>query len=87
MPKESSCIKVPKTLAEKTLSLANKLGLADKKLEIQEKLDAVHIPLMRNPSEEEEAKFRAEVPNFKIGSETRPCSAGVLKAGFELSSQ
>jgi len=66
MPKESPCIKVPNTLAQKTLILAKKLGLADRKLEIQKKLDAVHIPLIRNPSEEEAVKFRAEVPDFKI---------------------
>src|SRR4030067_1892986 len=66
MPKETPRIKVPKTLAEKTLILANKLGLADRKLGIQRKLDAVHIPFIRNPSEEEVAKFRAEVPDFKI---------------------
>ena len=66
MPKESPCIKVPKTLAQKTIILANKLGLADRKLEIQKNLDTVHIPLIRKPSEEEVAKFRAEVPDFKI---------------------
>src|SRR3972149_3464860 len=72
MPKESPCIKVPKTLAEKTLILANKLGLADRELEIQKNLDAVHIPLIRNPSEEEVTKFRAEVPEFKIEMHTFP---------------
>jgi len=66
MPKESPCIKVSKTLAEKTLILAGKLGLADRELEIQKEIDAVHIPLIRNPSEEEVAKLRAEVPDFKI---------------------
>src|SRR3990170_427421 len=72
MLKESPCIKVPKTLAEKTLILAKKLGLADRKLEIQKKLDTVHIPLIRNPSEEEIAKFRAEVPDFKIDAHAFP---------------
>src|SRR3990170_6554880 len=66
MPKEAPCIKVPKTLAEKTLNLANKLGLADRELEIQQQLDAVHIPVTRNPSEGEIAKFRAEMHDFKI---------------------
>ena len=66
MPKESPCIKVSKTLAQKTLILAKKLGLADRKLEIQKKLDAVHIPVIRNPSEGEIVKFRAEMPDFKI---------------------
>ena len=72
MPKESPCIKIPKTLAEKTLILANKLGLADRKLEIQGILDAVHIPLIRYPSEEEAAKFRAELPEFKIEAHAFP---------------
>src|SRR3990170_3344219 len=72
MPKESPCIKVPKRLAEKALIMANKLGLADRKLEIQKKLDAVHIPLIRNPSEKEVTKFRAEVPDFKIDAHAFP---------------
>src|SRR4030067_1334285 len=66
MAKNSPCIKVPKTLAEKTLILANKLDLADKELEIQRKREAIHIPLIRNPSGEEAAKFRAEVRECKI---------------------
>jgi tRNA (guanine37-N1)-methyltransferase len=66
MSKESSCIKVPKTFAQKTLILANKLEIADRELEVQQQLDTVHIPLIRNPSEEEETKFRAETPDFEI---------------------
>jgi tRNA (guanine37-N1)-methyltransferase len=70
MPKESRCLKVPKTLGEKTLAEANKLGLTDKSLQIQkDETDFLCIPLNRDPNEEELGLLKAQVPEVEL--ETR----------------
>ncbi len=70
MPKEAPCLKVPKVDGEKTLVLANKLDLTDKKLIIQKDLaDLLCIPLTREPEENELALFKAQTPQFQLATE------------------
>ncbi len=66
MPKESPCLKVPKTEGEKTLALTNKLGLTERQLEIQRTNDALCIPLTRQPQESELAQLKVQVPALEL---------------------
>jgi tRNA (guanine37-N1)-methyltransferase len=66
MPRPSVCIKVSKSLGEKTLNLAAKLGLADKSLVIQREEDSLIIPLLREPEGIELATFKSQIFNFRI---------------------
>jgi tRNA (guanine37-N1)-methyltransferase len=53
MSKSTICIKVPRKRGERTIALANKLGLTDKSLEIQRDEGNICIPLIRQPDENE----------------------------------
>src|SRR3990172_1638482 len=66
MPRESLCIKVPKSHGEKTIVLANKLGLSERELEIQNDSNSIYVPLVRQPSEKEEAMFNEQAPEFQL---------------------
>jgi tRNA (guanine37-N1)-methyltransferase len=72
MPKETVCLKVPKTLGEDTLSLANKLSLTDKGLQIQKDQDTLYIPLLREPDEAELVLFKAKTPNLQVATHIFP---------------
>ena len=73
MPKESPCLKIPKTLGEKTLAEANKLGLTDKSLQIQKnETGFLCIPLTRNPNEKKLALLKAQVPEFELETQVFP---------------
>jgi tRNA (guanine37-N1)-methyltransferase len=58
MPRELPCIRVPKIHGEKAIALANKLGINDKQLEIQRDENFIYVPLVRQPTEEENAVFK-----------------------------
>ncbi len=58
MVRESASLKVPKFLGEKAIAIADKLSLRDSELEIQKDGDFLQIPLVRLPSETENAHFR-----------------------------
>ena len=45
------CLKVPKSLGEKVITLAHKLELVNKALLIQRQNDQLWIPLIRPPTE------------------------------------
>lgn len=60
------CIKVPKTQGEKTIALANKLGIIDKSLGIQRDENQLYIPLSRQPEENELATLKNQVPNLQL---------------------
>jgi tRNA (guanine37-N1)-methyltransferase len=68
MLKESLCIQVPKIHGEKTLILANMLGISDKELEIQKKAHFIYVPLIRQPSEKELTILKTQVPDFQLAT-------------------
>jgi tRNA (guanine37-N1)-methyltransferase len=64
--RESFCLKVAKTVGEAGLEAANKIGLTDKNLLIQRDGNHLYIPLLRQPSSEEQAKIKEHVPEFQL---------------------
>ena len=66
MPRPSVCIKVPKNQGEKTITLATKLGLADKSLVIQREEDSLCIPLVREPQGIELTTLKSQIPKFNL---------------------
>jgi tRNA (guanine37-N1)-methyltransferase len=69
MIRESFGLKVPKARGETALTIANKLGLIDKDLQIQHEADWLCIPLLRQPSETEKAVLAEQVPDFKFAKQ------------------
>lgn len=63
------CLKVPKSLGEKAISLAHKLKLVDKALLIQRQDDELWIPLVRQPSPDELSQFQDTVHQYELGTE------------------
>jgi tRNA (guanine37-N1)-methyltransferase len=69
MTKESIGLKVEKKNGEKILTLANKLGLTDKTLQIQKTdSDALHIPITREPDAKELKLLRDQVPELQLAT-------------------
>ena len=68
MSEHSLCIKVKKIHGEKTLILANKLGVTNRELKIQQDTNHLYIPLIRRPEEAELAKLKAKLPNFELAT-------------------
>ena len=68
MSERSLCIKVKKIHGEKTLVLANKLGVTNRELKIQQKARHIYIPLIRRPEEAELAKLKAQLPSFELAT-------------------
>ena len=68
MSERSLCIKVKKIHGEKTLILANKLGVTNRELKIQQNASHIYIPLIRRPEEAELAKLKAKLPNFELAT-------------------
>jgi len=66
MSESSLCIKVTKINGEKTIILANKLGIIDRKLEIRKNENYIYIPLIRQPEEKEISMLKAQVPDFQL---------------------
>jgi tRNA (guanine37-N1)-methyltransferase len=66
MPQESLCIRAPKINGEKTLFLANKLKISDKELEIRKNANFIYVPLIRQPSGNELAILKTQVPDFQL---------------------
>jgi tRNA (guanine37-N1)-methyltransferase len=64
--KKSACIKTPKQDGEKTLTLANKLGMINKDLEIQRDEKFIYIPLTKPPSTEELKTLKRQVAGYKV---------------------
>ena len=67
MEKTAPCFKVPKRQGEKAISIANKLGLADKSLSVSRDGDWLFIPLVQKPLASELEKLR-ELPEIEITS-------------------
>ena len=66
MTRKSLCIRVPKIRGEKTIALANRLGLSDRQFEIQSDKEFVYVPLIRQPSEKEIAILSEQTPESKL---------------------
>ena len=66
MVQKNSCLEVTKHHGEQTLTLANKMGLANKTLQIQTEGDNLRIPLGRQPTEDEMAVLRAKAPEVQL---------------------
>jgi tRNA (guanine37-N1)-methyltransferase len=64
----SLCIKVKKIHGEKTLILANKLGITNRELKISKDVNHICIPLVRSPEEAEMAKLKAKLPDFELAT-------------------
>ena len=84
MPKESTCVKVPKAHAEKVIILANKLEMVNKELEIQRDSAFVYIPLFRQPSEKELEPLKKQAPECKVSAYTFPERKKRVKTFVEL---
>lgn len=69
MLRESSCLRVPKIQGQKTLALADKLGLRDKQLEIQKDGFFICVPVIRPLTENEVSLLKEEAVEFQL--ETR----------------
>lgn len=63
------CLKVPKSLGEKAVSLVHKLELVDKALLIQRQADELWIPLVRQPSNSELSQLKNAVPTLELTTE------------------
>jgi len=68
MSKRSLCIKVKKIHGEKTLILANKLGLTNRELKIQQDTNHLYIPLIRQPETAELEKLKTQLPDFELAT-------------------
>jgi tRNA (guanine37-N1)-methyltransferase len=72
MPKESLCLKVPKTDGEKVIKTAYRLGLVSKELEVQRDNTYVYVPLARNPSKYEVKTLCEQTANVEVATFTFP---------------
>jgi tRNA (guanine37-N1)-methyltransferase len=68
MPTRSSGARVLKTLAQKTITLADELGLSSKKLKIKRVKDFVYIPLARRPSKPELEQFLSQASEARVST-------------------
>ena len=66
MSERSLCMKVKKIHGEKALILANKLGITNRELKIQQNANHIYIPLVRQPEENELAKLKTQLPDFEL---------------------
>lgn len=60
------CIKTPKTLGEKTIQLAKKLELYNRKLKIEQINDKLYIPLVREPTLNEQKTLKKTMSNMEV---------------------
>jgi tRNA (guanine37-N1)-methyltransferase len=72
MLRESLCIQVPKIHGEKTLILANKLKISDRRREIKKNANFIYVPLIRQPSEKELTILKTQVPDFQLATYVFP---------------
>ncbi|MEM2092690.1 MAG: class I SAM-dependent methyltransferase family protein [Candidatus Bathyarchaeia archaeon] len=72
MPKNSICIKVPKKEGEKAITIAYRLKIINRELEIQRDNSYIHIPLEREPTLEELEIMKKEISNIEISVEPFP---------------
>jgi tRNA (guanine37-N1)-methyltransferase len=66
MSETSLCLKIKKIYGEKSLVLANKLGMDNRELEIHRNEEYIYVPLINQPDENELAKLKAQLPDFEL---------------------
>lgn len=66
MPKEALCLKIPKINGEKIITLAGKLKILNKELEIQRDPNHIYLPLTRNLSQDEMEILKKQVSTIEI---------------------
>lgn len=88
MKKKSVCLKTRKREGEKTLNLADKIGLINRDLEIQRDTEFIFIPLNRRPSPEELKNLKKipqlEVSEYSFPQRKRPKKSLVELVEYEL---
>jgi tRNA (guanine37-N1)-methyltransferase len=69
MSDPSLCIKVKKIHGEKTLVLAKKLGITNRKFKIHQNTNHIYVPLVRQPEKNELTKLKSQLPDFELATE------------------
>ncbi|MGB9853582.1 MAG: class I SAM-dependent methyltransferase [Candidatus Bathyarchaeales archaeon] len=72
MPKESLCIKTPKINGEKAITIASKLTILNKELEIQRNNSYIYLPLARNLSKDELETIKKQVSTIEVSTRVFP---------------
>jgi tRNA (guanine37-N1)-methyltransferase len=65
----SICLKIPKNLGEKIISLTHKLEIVNKNLYIKHQHDHLYIPLIRTPNEDELSQLKDIAPEITLDTE------------------
>lgn len=69
MPKKKAvCLKIPKAYGEKVITLANKMGIFDKELEIKRNETFLCIPLINQPSQTDLTRLKELIPTLEIST-------------------
>jgi tRNA (guanine37-N1)-methyltransferase len=68
MPEKSTCLKIPKKYGEKTINLANRIGIINREMEIKRIKVFLYIPLTHEPSSVELNTFKEQIPEFKVST-------------------
>ncbi|NWG11338.1 class I SAM-dependent methyltransferase family protein [Candidatus Bathyarchaeota archaeon] len=68
MPKKVACLKIPKADGEKVITLANKMGILNKELEIKRSETFLFIPLVRQLSQTDLTTLKELIPTFEIST-------------------
>jgi len=68
MSASSLCIKVTKINGEKTIILASKLGIVNRKFEIRKNRNHIYVPIIQQPKEKELSILKAQVPGFQLAT-------------------
>jgi len=84
MTKKSRCVKVPKIHGEKAISLADKLKIVNKELEIQRNQSFIYVPLIRQPSENESETLKEQIPGSEVSTRVFPEKKKLTKTFVEL---
>lgn len=72
MPRNSICIKALKREGEKTVTIAYRLKIINKELEIQRDNSHIYIPIEREPTQEELEILKREISNIEISVKPFP---------------
>lgn len=84
MPKESICLKTPKINGEKIITLASKLKILNKELEIQRDSSYIYLPLTRNLSQDEMEALKKQVSNIEVLTRIFPERKKYITTYFDL---
>jgi tRNA (guanine37-N1)-methyltransferase len=63
---EAPCLKIPKSLGEKAISLARRLALFNKNLKVHKAGDHLFVPLAAEPHSSHVEEFKKHLPKFEV---------------------